>query len=337
MDRFIVGTGRCGSTLLSRMLAEHPTSLSIFEFFNGLDAGRRFADTPMTGTDYRDLIASEQPFLTAVLRRGYEVPEIIYPFGGGSRFERGDPLPWALVGTLPRLAETAGLHPDALFDETMSFCVELPAQPAVAHHRRLFDHLVERLSRNFWIERSGSSIDYLESLCALFPQARFVHLHRDGPEAALSMREHHAYRLPIAVMYRMPVDGVPFADLGEIELHAAPRDDDAISRILRSRPPAEHFGRYWSDQLVRGLGARERLGPERYLEVRFEDLVERPREALLRISEFFDLDPKLDGWVERASALVRGVPPTRADALPPEEAEHLANACRPGRELLGQS
>ena len=33
MDRFIVGTGRCGSTLLSRMLAENPTTLSVFEFF----------------------------------------------------------------------------------------------------------------------------------------------------------------------------------------------------------------------------------------------------------------------------------------------------------------
>ena len=37
MDRFIVGTGRCGSTLLSRMLACHPAVCSIFEFFNGLD------------------------------------------------------------------------------------------------------------------------------------------------------------------------------------------------------------------------------------------------------------------------------------------------------------
>ena len=43
MDRFVVGTGRCGSTLLSRMLGENRSVLSIFEFFNGLDMTRRFS------------------------------------------------------------------------------------------------------------------------------------------------------------------------------------------------------------------------------------------------------------------------------------------------------
>ena len=80
MDRFIVGTGRCGSTLLSQMLAEHPGALSVFELFNGIDMARRFAPEPISGESYGALIAAEQPFVTAVLRRGYEVAEIIYPF-----------------------------------------------------------------------------------------------------------------------------------------------------------------------------------------------------------------------------------------------------------------
>jgi len=49
MRRFIVGSGRCGSTLLSRMLARHSTVTSLCEFFNGLDIARRFAPEPVGG------------------------------------------------------------------------------------------------------------------------------------------------------------------------------------------------------------------------------------------------------------------------------------------------
>jgi hypothetical protein len=85
VDRFIVGTGRCGSTLLSRMLGENPAVLSVFEFFNGLDAATRFGAEPVDGAAFTALISAEQPFVTAVLRRGFEVAEITYPFGPGSR------------------------------------------------------------------------------------------------------------------------------------------------------------------------------------------------------------------------------------------------------------
>ena len=94
MDRFIVGTGRCGSTLLSRMLAESPEVASLFEFFNGLEMGRRFSDEPAGGEEFAWLISQKHPFVTMVLSRGYDVPEIIYPFSPGSRFQKGDGLPW---------------------------------------------------------------------------------------------------------------------------------------------------------------------------------------------------------------------------------------------------
>ena len=117
MDGFIVGTGRCGSTLLSRMLSDHPQVLSIFEFFNGLDVSRRFAPGRFSGPDFAALISAEQPFVTAVLRRGYEVAEIVYPYGPAARYRSGQPLPWILVSMLPRLCA----DPDSLFDDLMSF------------------------------------------------------------------------------------------------------------------------------------------------------------------------------------------------------------------------
>jgi len=316
------------------MLAENPDVLSVFEYFGGLDVGARFASGPATGDAFARLISAEQPFVTAVLRRGYPVAEITYPFGASSRYRRGAPLPWILVSTLPRLSDS----PDELFDEVIEFAGSLQPAPMIVHHRALFDWLVVRFDRSFWIERSGSSIDYLGELDQQFPEARFLHIHRDGREAALSMREHHAYRLPISLMYGAPTDaGVPLADLGPLDLDAEPTDDDPITQVLKSRPAAHYFGRYWNDQIIRGEAARAEMGPDRYQEVRFEDLVTHPRLELERIAEFFEIDASSGQWIERASALVRGVPATRFGEIPADEARALSDAVRAGQVVLGRS
>jgi len=327
MDRFIVGTGRCGSTLLSRMLAQNPASLSVFEYFNGLDVFRRFGLDPMTGLEFAELIGAEQPIVTAVLRRGYEVAEITYPFEAGGRYARADPLPWVLVSMLPRLSQ----QPDSLYDELTAFCRSLPTQPPVRHHRALFQWLCMRLQRDHWIERSGSSVDYLEALNESFPAARFLHIHRDGHEAALSMREHHAYRLPIAILYRAAEGAGP--SLSQVDFAASPEPSDAISEILAGQPALAYYGRYWSDQIVHGFRARESLEPDRYLEIRFEDLVAEPAGEFARVCEFFELSG--GDWVERAVGLVGGAPDRRFPRLSASEQARLREACAPGRALLG--
>lgn len=330
LDRFIVGTGRCGSTLLSRMLAEYPDALSLFEYFNGLDAGRRFDPAGCDGARFAEMVAAEQPFVTAVLRRGYDVAEITYPYGRG-RYPVGAPLPWVLVSMLPRLTE----DPDALFDALLEFLRGQPQRSMPAHHRALFDWLTDRHGKSFWIERSGSSIDYLAALIDAFPQARFLHIHRDGCEAALSMREHHAYRLPISLMYGAPTDsGQTLAELGPLDLHAPPTADDPVTQVLNSRPPAHYFGQYWTDQIQRGAAAWGTLPDDRYAEVSFESLVADPRAQLAQIARFFQLDPEREGWIDRAVALVRGVPPTRFPDLSAAEARALQDACEPGLRVL---
>lgn len=313
------------------MLSEHPDLLSIFEFFNGIEQSRRFLPGAVSGEDFAALIAAEQPFVTAVVRRGYDVPEIVYPFGEG-RYRRDEPLPWILVSMLPRISS----DPDGLFDALMAYARKLPRQPLIAHYRSLFAWLAECTGRSLWLERSGSSIEYLDALIDAFPEARFLHLHRDGREVALSMRNHHAYRLPISILYGAPVaSGKSLADLGPIDIDAAPTQDDPITQILASRPPPVYFGRYWKDQILRGHRATSRLGADRHLEVRFEDLVAEPQATLETIAAFFAL-PERGDWRGRAAALVRGVPRSRFGALPADEAEALAAACHEGQVLVGR-
>ena len=332
MDRFIVGTGRCGSTLLSRMLAESPQVASLFEFFNGLEMGRRFSDEPADGEEFAWLISQKHPFVTMVLSRGYEVPEITYPFSAGSRFQQDDGLPWIAVSALPRLSD----DPDALYDETLAFARTLPARHLREQYRALFDWWAERTGRRVWIERSGSSIDYLESLHRFFPAARFLHIHRDGREAALSMREHHAFRLAVSLTSQRLTEGKTIAELGGLESGRAADGSDAISQLLEGRPDAVHFGRFWTGQVLRGYRALRLLDADQYAELRFEDLLERPQEELARIAEFFELDPEAGGWRDRAAALIRSRPAPRHSRLPDEERERLERACAPGNTLLGR-
>ena len=333
MDRFVVGTGRCGSTLLSRMLGECPAVASLFEFFNGLDMTQRFSTAEMSGAAFAEFISQPHPFVTMVLSRGYDVPEIVYPFGPDSRFARSDGLPWILVSMLSRLCE----QPDVLYDETLAFARELPTRPLCEQYRALFEWLAERTGRSVWIERSGSSIDYVASLKACFPEARFVHIHRDGPETALSIREHHAFRLAVTLSTaHLRGDARSLAELGELEPGRAPDANDAISRQLRIRPEAQHFGEFWSRQLERGMPMLDALPPDERLDLRFEDLIHSPREQLERICGFFEIDAARAAWSERAAELVRGMPPARAPGLAAAEREALAAACAPGMRLLGR-
>jgi hypothetical protein len=328
--RFIVGTGRCGSTLLSTMIARNPEVLSLFEVFNGLDGAKRFRPEPMTGAEYRDLLCEVHPFLHPVLARGYDVPEVTYPLDDPAfRFDRKTGVPWILGVTVPRLTDS----PDALYDEIRAWLERQPPLPPAAHAQALFGWLAKRLGRTVWVERSAGALDYLGQLEACFPNARFLHIHRQGEEAALSMREHHAYRLAIVLTYQLP----PGTGRTTEELRRAAPDDDRMSRMIESRPSAEYFGRFWTGQVERGMAALPKIERQRFHTVRFEDLVVRPHDVLAEAAEFLELPDPRGAWLRDAAALVRGVPPGRVSTLPPDEAARLSEACAPGNALLGRA
>lgn len=321
VDRFIVGTGRCGSTLLSKMIRENDEVASLFEYFSGLDPATCFSQEPLDGDTFAAMHCDTQTITNEVLARGYPIAEVCYPFDApGSRYSRRGGLPFNLAATIPSLPVE---DPDAFYDEARAFMLGLPARPAGVQHRAFFDWITERLGRSVWVERSGGSIDHLAALAAQFPGAQFLHLHRAGEEAALSMREHHVFRLGITLRYRLPVA-------------AAEEGLDRVTQLLESFPPCEYFGRAWTEQLLHGFRALRDLDADQYWELRFEDLVDHPQEVLREIAEFLALPNPHGRWLDRAAALVHGAPPTRADRLPDHERERLAQACRPGNVLLGR-
>ena len=78
------------------------------------------------------------------------------------------------------------------------------------------------------------------------------------------------------------------------------------------------------------------LAPDERLDVRFEALIRSPREEVERICDFFELAGGRDPWLDRAAALVRGMPPARVPELPLAEREELMAACASGMRLLGR-
>lgn len=322
--RFVVGTGRCGSTLLTKMLDEHTQLLGLNEVFTGLDWGRRFTAEPVTGAQVADILGTPNHVIDMVLGKGYDAEEVTYPFRPGDRYRRGEPMPWILTSTLGHLTE----DPDALWGELRGW-LEARAEPLPIgeHYRALFDHLAARGGKSAWVERSGSSVQYVGELLEVFPDARVVHLIRDGAEVALSMRNHPFYRLAVQLYYGVMPEGVDPAD-----------EDAVVDGWLTGDPPVELYGRYWSDQLCEGEAALASLPSDRLLSVRFEEVVSDPAPAMEAIAAFFDL-PVDEGFAARAAALVRGVPPARAGSLDDAARSALAAACEPGdavlRRLLG--
>ena len=83
---FIVGTGRCGSTMLSNMLREHPKVLSLSEFFAWtVDAGtalaEAFAPGPIDGAQFWAIIAAVTPTTSFGYRHRVPCDEQLYPYG----------------------------------------------------------------------------------------------------------------------------------------------------------------------------------------------------------------------------------------------------------------
>jgi hypothetical protein len=100
-----------------------------------------------------------------------------------------------------------------------------------------------------WGDKTPSYLLALPLLSSLFPDARFIHMIRDGRNVALSLWQ-------------------------------APFGPSSLGRAAHR----------WAHQVRKGCRLGLTLGPDRYVEVRYERLVEQPEATLQRVCNFIDLD-----------------------------------------------
>jgi len=180
------------------------------------------------------------------------------------------------------------------------------------------------------------------ALARTFPEARFVHLYRDGRDAAISMQRHNFFRLTAsfaAFLTRCGLDPFrpPFI-YGASRLYA-PIETVAfrlfpVETWLDRPVTVEAMGAYWSRLVESGVAFLAALPRERVLNLCYEDILVRPRAELARFMTFLGREFEDAAWLERASAIPH---PTgsRWQQLPREQRDALTAACRPGLSLLG--
>ena len=177
---------------------------------------------------------------------------------------------------------------------------------------RLF---AEAAGKRLWADKTPDYGGYMAMLQTIWPACRFVHLIRCGVEVALSMSRHPGYQW--------------LAAAGEASW--VPPSFNGYHRAAQvGTVTLNHFADLWERRLLRIRDEALRLHRGSLLEVRFEDLLNRPERTLREICSFVGLAAPPD-WVAAAASRVD---PDRVNSRRTEEA--LQSMSTPQRRLLAE-
>lgn len=330
---FILGTGRCGSTMVSDILARHPDIASLSEFCTYLGT-RALLPGQVSGARYWRRL-SVQTRLYRRLFTAETAPEaFLYP-GVGGRFPP-DNVPPILATTLPHLTRT----PDAVFDALADWAVRQPRRSMAAHHRALFEHLAAMTGARVWVERSGFSLMQARVLRRGFPEAKFVFLHRDGRDVALSLRNFIPARLIVwswLLFRKIGANPISIAaptgasrKLALFEWLFTPVFP--LRHALATPPPLSACAGVWNEMVLAALPEYRALAPDRRLLLCYEDLCADPAAQIERLARFTGADVPRD-WLARVARIPERRPPRWRD-LPREDQRVLAHHTEEARAAL---
>ena len=335
----VVSSGRCGSTMLSDILNSHPDILSISELFI-LQGRALFHFRRLTGNEMWSIVSRQ----TRAQRRqlGSHSDALLYPVGTPRGRYAGAEIPPISWVALPHITD----RPDDLLDELEPVVRSQPRQYAADHYRAMFAWLRRKFDRKVWVERSGGAGMYAPRLAAMFPEAKFIHLYRDGRDTAMSMKKHPVFREAmryIATMREYGVDalkpmtgvsGHAFRDWALLRTQLLVYVVFLFGRTRNREFTLPEFGKFWSDIVDLADRFLDTLPPEKVLRVRFEDMQSEPEKEIARLARF--LDPSLEDpeWVKKAARIPRPASSKLGDLVPAERAA-LTEACRSSLERLG--
>ena len=327
----VLSTGRCGSTMLSDILNTHPEILSLSEFFASVGL-KAFVRKRLDGKAMWEIWRRHSPGLKAMLAGSRD--RVRYPFDTPQARFSPHNIPSLLCTTLPHLTPDF----ESLYDELESVVRARPRANLGDQYRFLFEWLRESFGRQLWVERSGGSLLFGRILTRLFPEARVIHIYRDGRDTALSMSQHPAFRAGPAFAQRLRSLGVdlyggdPLRPFGMFTL--------LILALVYMRKLAdqaagpEACGDMWSRMILSSRAYLSALPSDQLFSLCYEDVLQHPRDKIRELIDFIDPGLADDAWLDEA-ALVPRANPSKYLSLDAETQARLTRACAPGLEALG--
>jgi len=336
---FIVTVGRSGSTALSRILSGHRDVLSLNEFYLSVRKSPS-ADQLLSGDQFWRSLAEPHPVFDAMVRGGAGMPEFIYPRMQGTRFDANTTgIPAISMMTLPHLSA----DPDGVLDALAAEVSTWPQQTARMHYERLFRWLAAYFAKSTVVERSAMSLTSVPWLRETFPDAKFVHLFRHGPDTAVSMSEHTGFRLMALIEDALELlDLTPESrnpglrlDPTAIPIELAPLLGDRcdVDYLMSQDLPVTRFARMWSESIAIGLAALADLPADRYLPLSYSDLLTDPMPCLKRLAIFMDVEAD-STWLDFGASVIDPRFAGASNRLPGEQLQAVIDICATSEALL---
>jgi hypothetical protein len=319
--------------MLSHLLRMHPDVLSLDEFWNCFrHTEGSIPVKDMTGDEYWRRLTTPATSFDGLVRAG--IKRVEYSFVTRFDYVTGMPPLYML------LVRLTGEPPDRLYDGLAPVVSAWPLRSVADHSRALFTELGARLSRPVVVERTGGILEDAGQLREMFPEARFLFLHRDGADAALSMSRLPAFRLAALRDLATIVSSAPPEQLATLpeeirsttaeeftSLTEPPFDEQ---RFWTYPIPLGYFGWRWSKTTRIGTSEIRNVPPGQWTTLRYEALLKDPRTELVKLAAFIGVSAD-EEWMNTACPHVdAGRMGSAAAQLHPDELSTLRQICAPG-------
>lgn len=145
---------------------------------------------------------------------------------------------------------------------------------------------VARTGKRIVGDKSPQHTECLDEIYDIYPDAKIIHMVRDGRDVAVSAMNHW-WRLA-----KDREDGVFELTPEELEIRDAYLEDRekfvAEGRSIFTEERLKQLARRWSYRVGKGRTDGRKLYRERYLEIRYEDLLDKPEEKLSLILQLLE-------------------------------------------------